>query len=70
LSGTTGWELPWGGLNEVPLCLVPARWMSMLPVTPEAIGLAPPGTAPPELSTSWQFLLRASLPVRAPSFVS
>ncbi|MGE3313014.1 MAG: hypothetical protein AB7O66_23850 [Limisphaerales bacterium] len=69
-SGTTGWELLWGGLNGIPLDLVPARSVRVLPVTLEAVGLAPPGSAPPEFSTSWQFLLRAALPVRAPSFVS
>jgi hypothetical protein len=69
-SGTTGWELPWGGLHEIPFFLVPAPSLSVLPVTPEPVGLAPPGTAPPEYPTSWQFLLRAALPVRAPSLVS
>ena len=33
-------------------------------------GLAPPGTAPPQLSHSWQFSFRTALPPRAPSFVS
>ena len=33
-------------------------------------GLAPPGTAPPELSHRWQFSSRASLPARAPSIAS
>lgn len=33
-------------------------------------GLDPPGTAPPELSHSWQFSFRASLPPRAPSLIS
>lgn len=33
-------------------------------------GLAPPGTAPPEISHRWQFAFRAALPVRAPSFAS
>ncbi len=35
-----------------------------------ASGLAPPGTAPPQLSHSWQFSFRTALPPRAPSFVS
>jgi hypothetical protein len=33
-------------------------------------GPAPPGTAPPLLQKSWSFLLRAALPVRAPSCIS
>ena len=33
-------------------------------------GPAPPGTAPPLLLKSWYFLLRAALPVRAPSVIS
>lgn len=33
-------------------------------------GPAPPGTAPPELSHTWQFSLRAALPGRAPSLAS
>lgn len=69
-SGTTGWGLPWGGLHEIPFDIVPALSVSVLPATPEAVGLAPPGAAPPEYPASWQFLLRAALPVRAPSFVS
>jgi hypothetical protein len=33
-------------------------------------GPAPPGTAPPLLQTTWQFLLRAAVPARAPSITS
>ena len=33
-------------------------------------GLAPPGTAPPQFSTHWQFSFRTALPARAPSLVS
>ena len=33
-------------------------------------GPAPPGAAPPELSQTWQFSSRASLPARAPSIAS
>ncbi len=33
-------------------------------------GPDPPGTAPPELSHTWQFSFRASLPARAPSLIS
>ena len=35
-----------------------------------ASGLAPPGAAPLQLSSGWQFSFRAALPARAPSFVS
>jgi hypothetical protein len=34
------------------------------------LGLAPPNSAPPELSTAWQFISRAAPPCRAPSLVS
>ena len=39
---------------------------------PEGInsGPAPPGAARSELSNRWQFIFRAALPVRAPSFAS
>jgi hypothetical protein len=33
-------------------------------------GYDPPGAAPPELSSTWQFSFRASLPPRAPSMIS
>ena len=33
-------------------------------------GLPLPSTAPPDLPRSWQFLSRAALPPRAPSFIS
>ena len=33
-------------------------------------GPDPPGSAPPELSRTWQFSFRASLPPRAPSMIS
>jgi len=33
-------------------------------------GPDPPGVAPPELSSTWQFSFRASLPARAPSLIS
>lgn len=33
-------------------------------------GPAPPGTAPPLLQKTWQFSLRAAVPVRAPSIIS
>jgi len=35
-----------------------------------ANGPDPPGAAPPELSHTWQFSFRASLPPRAPSLIS
>lgn len=47
---------------ELPISLIPA------PVTLSETG--PPGTAPPFLRSSWHFLLRAALPVRAPSLAS
>lgn len=35
---------------------------------PQVVGFS--GLSPPELSRSWQFIFRAALPVRAPSFLS
>lgn len=68
-SGTLEWEMPWDELNGIPFDLVPSLWVGVLPLTPEADGLAPPGTAPPQFSTSWQFFVRTALPIRAPSLV-
>jgi len=69
-SGTSELDLPWGGFNELGFDFVPALSGSVLLVTREATGLAPPGNGPPGFSASWQFLLRVALPVRAPSSVS
>ncbi len=69
-SGTAGSDLSWDRLNEFGFGFVPALSDSLLLAAPEATGLAPPGTGPPGFSASWQFLLRAALPVRAPSSVS
>ena len=43
---------------------------SELHVERQPSGLAPPGTAPPQLSHRWQFSFRAALPIRAPSVLS
>lgn len=69
-SGTAGWELPWGGFRGPPFHFVAALSVIVLPVVPETFGRAPPGADPLGLSSSWQFLLRAALPIRAPSLVS
>jgi hypothetical protein len=45
-------------------------WASELRVEPPSSGLAPPGTAPPQLSHCWQFAFRTALPARAPSLIS
>lgn len=37
---------------------------------PAPVGLAPPISVPPELSTTWQFISRTAPLCRAPSFVS
>jgi hypothetical protein len=68
--GTSGLDLPWAGVNELSVDFAPALSGSTARVMHEATGLAPPGTGPPWIPTSWQFLLRAALPVRAPSSVS
>ena len=67
---TSGWDLPWAGGYELSLDIVPTFSGDTPLAMREATGLAPPGTGPPGFSASWQFLLRAALPVRAPSFVS
>lgn len=46
------------------------NWTSELHLDPLPSGLAPPGSAPPVLRSGWQFLFRAALPARAPSFAS
>ena len=43
---------------------------SELHVERQPSGLAPPGTAPPQLSARWQFSFRTALPARAPSLIS
>lgn len=45
-------------------------WTAGLHVEPQPSGLAPPGTAPPQLSHRWQFSFRTALPARAPSLAS
>ncbi len=49
-------------------------WLAICAVVdgsvPEPSGPAPPGVAPPELSQTWHFSLRMSLPARAPSYLS
>ena len=51
-------------------CGLDLNWTSGLHIDPQPSGLAPPGTAPPQLSCCWQFSFRAALPARAPSFAS
>ena len=51
-------------------CVLGLNWVSELHVAPPPSGLAPPGTAPPQLSQYWQFASRAALPARAPSLIS
>jgi hypothetical protein len=45
-----------------------AAWWEAALALPD--GPDPPGAAPPELSHTWQFSSRASLPARAPSLIS
>jgi len=46
------------------------EWSSEPHAESHPSGLAPPGTAPPQLSPGWQFSFRAALPARAPSLIS
>lgn len=46
------------------------EWTSELHIKLSPSGLAPPGTAPPQLSHCWQFAFRTALPPRAPSLTS
>jgi hypothetical protein len=54
--------LSWGNLSIAALL-----FEASLPVNN---GPDPPGVAPPELTCTWQFVFRASLPIRAPSLIS
>ena len=45
-------------------------WISELHIERQPSGLAPPGTAPPQLSHCWQFSFRTALLARAPSQIS
>ncbi len=60
---SSGVLLAW---TDVSLTL--AAWFEASLALPN--GPAPPGAAPPELSQTWQFSFRASLPPRAPSLIS
>ena len=46
------------------------EWNSEFQAPHHPSGLAPPGTAPPQLSHGWQFSFRTALPARAPSLIS
>jgi hypothetical protein len=60
---TGGWQVAW---TSIPL----AHAVSAATSLALSDGPDPPGVAPPELSQSWQFSFRASLPSRAPSLTS
>ena len=51
-------------------CTLGLNWASEFHGEQQPSGLAPPGTAPPQLSHCWQFCFRAALPARAPSLIS
>ena len=52
------------------VCLFGLEWDWRLHVVCHPSGLAPPGTAPPQLSHRWQFDFRTALSPRAPSLIS
>ena len=59
--------------DSIPMpmfCAPGLHWASELHAGQQPSGLAPPGTAPPQLSHGWQFSFRAALPARAPSLAS
>jgi hypothetical protein len=51
-------------------CLLALGLISELHTELQPSGLAPPGTAPPQLSHRWQFSFRTALPAREPSLIS
>ena len=63
-------SLPDALTSPLLFCGLGLNWISELQIDPQPSGLAPPGTAPPQLSRCWQFSFRAALPARAPSFAS
>jgi hypothetical protein len=55
----------------VVMAIVPADNFGVMERSlPKEVSLGILTAAPPDISTSWQFSLRAALPVRAPSFAS
>ncbi len=73
-AASTDVQVPQPELTDGRLLACASFW-----VTPAALfeaslalpkGPDPPGAAPPELSHTWQFSFRASLPPRAPSLIS
>lgn len=56
--------------NVISTALFQTVFPSSVFLRNDSPGPAPPGAAPPHLLKSWSFLLRAALPVRAPSFIS
>jgi hypothetical protein len=64
-------SVPLPEANAMPMYCAPGLdWVSELHIEQQPSGLAPPGTAPPPLSHSWQFSFRTALPARAPSLIS
>jgi len=65
-------SIPPPNLVAIPslLCLLGFNSPSELHGGRQPSGLAPPGTAPPQLSHRWQFSFRTALPARAPSLIS
>lgn len=58
-------------LASVPVVfLMTVVWMALEQDCPHSPDFGFSGLSPPELTHSWQFLFRAALPVRAPSFAS
>ena len=56
--------------SPFPVCAVGLERAAVFHAELPASGLAPPGTAPPQLSQHWQFSFRTALPARAPSLIS
>jgi hypothetical protein len=71
LLSSTHVSVPLPDALAVPVFVCPLDfWSSELHVELQPSGLAPPGTAPPQLSHRWQFSFRTALPARAPSLIS
>ncbi len=71
---STGVHVPQPELSGGQSFALSGFWLTFAALFEASLALPngpdPPGAAPPELSHTWQFSFRASLPPRAPSMIS